>query len=276
MKKNLIWLPLIGVVSAFVVVAVGGLSGRTKSPPNPMLNAARRQEAPERVTVFSGGLDEQMAATICDLSGKPDPQVLLFCTAGEDATNVIERYVRPFRAVGAHVEPVKIWSEVPKDLVALRRKIMKADVIWFGGGRTEYLMRKLTDYYFFAPLWAAYWNGTVMAGFSAGAIALSGAGYSDFKDDERFDLIDGMGMVDAYFCPHYQDEVWRGFDKRLEEELAYVGRASVPETAWAQEDGTMVIFRDGKPEVKVLRPGARVYRFKRTDSSWLKEEFCGE
>lgn len=276
MKRSLVWLPLIGVVSAFVVMAVGGLSGRTKSPSNPMLNASRQREAPERIAVFSGGLDEQMAATICDLSGKSDPQVLLFCTAGEDATNTIERYARPFRAAGARVEPVKIWSEVPQGLAALRRKIMKADIIWFGGGWTEYLMRKLTDCYLYAPLWAAYWNGTVMAGFSAGAIALSDAGYTDFKDDGRFDLIDGMGMVDAYFCPHYQGEVWRGFDKRLEEELAYVGRASVPETAWAQEDGTLVIFRDGKPEVKVLRPGAHVYRFARVNGSWVKEEFRGE
>lgn len=276
MKKILTWLPLIGVVSAFVVVAVGGLSGRTKFPPNPMLNVARQQETPERIAVFSGGLDEQMAATICNLSGKSDPQVLLFCTAGEDATNVIERYARPFRAAGARVEPVKIWSEVPKDLLALRRKIMKADIIWFGGGWTEYLVRKLHDYYLYEPLWAAYMNGTVMAGFSAGAIVLSSAGYNDFKEGGRYDFIDGMGMVDAYFCPHYQDEVWRGFDKRLEEELAYVGRASVPETAWAQEDGTMVIFRDEKPEVKVLRPGAHVYRFARVDGSWVKKEFRGE
>ena len=276
MKKILIWLSLIGVVSAFVVVAVGGLSGRTKFPPNPMSNAVQRQEAPERIAVFSGGLDEQMAATICDLSGKPNPQVLLFCTAGEDATNVIERYARPFRAAGAHVEPVKIWSEVPKDLVALRQKIMKSDIIWFGSGRTECLVRKLHDYYLYAPLWAAYWNGTVMAGFSAGAIALSFAGYNDFADGGRCDLIDGMGIVDAYFCPHYQDKVWRGFDRRLEEELAYIGRASVPEMAWAQEDGTMVIFRDDKPKVKILRPGARVYRFARVDGSWVKEEFRGE
>ena len=56
MKKILIWLPLIGVVSAFVVMAVGGLSGRTKFPSNPMLNAARQQEVPERIAVFSGGL----------------------------------------------------------------------------------------------------------------------------------------------------------------------------------------------------------------------------
>ena len=271
MKKLLLWLPLIGVVAAFVVAAVGGLAGGTMRPPRPTPDAARQQEAPARIAVYCGGLDEQMAATICELSGEPDPQVLLFCTAGEDATNDIERYARPFRAAGARVEPVKIWSETPKDLAALRRKIMKADVVWFGGGWTEYLMRKLHDDYLFAPLWAAYQGGTVMAGFSAGAITLSFAGYNDFTDNGRFDLIYGMGMVDAYFCPHYQSEVWRGFDKRLEEELAYVGRTEIPDTAWAQEDGTMVIFRDGEPEVKVLRPGARVFRFRRTDGRWTKE-----
>ena len=278
MKKTLLWLPLIGLVSAFVVVAVGGLSGRTRFPPKPEPNAVRQQEAPERIAVFSGGLDERMAATICDLSGRPNPQVLLFCTAGEDAANNIENYARPFRAAGARVEPVKIWSEAPKDIVALRRKIMKADIIWFGGGWTEYLVRKLHDYYLYAPLWAAYANGTVMAGFSAGAILLSFAGYNDFKLKEgvRYDLIDGMGIVDAYFGPHYQLEVWRGFDRRLQEELSYIGSAEVPETAWAQEDGTMVIFRNGEPEVKVFRPGARVYRFRRTDSAWVKEEFHGE
>lgn len=273
MKKLWLWAPLIGVVSACVVVAVGGLSGKMAFPSNPAANAVRRQKPPERIAVFSGGLDEEMAAAICGLSSKPDPQVLLFCTAGEDATNDVERYARPFRAAGARVEPVKIWSETPKDLAALRRKIVKADVVWFGGGWTEYLVRKLHDDYLFAPLWAAYGNGTVMAGFSAGAIMLSFAGYTDFKDDGRFDFIDGMGMVDAYFCPHYQGEVWRGFDKRLEEELAYAGRIEVPETAWAQEDGTMVVFRNGEPEVEVFRPGAHVYRFKRTGGTWVKEEF---
>lgn len=131
----------------------------------------------------------------------------------------------------------------------------------------------LHDYYLYASLWAAYQNGTVMAGFSAGAILLSNAGYNDFrlKEGVRYDLIDGMGIVDAYFCPHYQDEVWRGFDKRLEEELAYVDYFEVPETAWAQEDGTMVIFRNDEPEVKVLRPNAHVYQFKRADGRWIKK-----
>ena len=271
MKKLWLWAPLIGVVSACVVVAVGGLSGKMAFPSNPAANAVRRQKPPERIAVFSGGLDEEMAATICDLSGEPDPQVLLFCTAGEDATNNIEHYARPFRAAGARVEPVKIWAEEPKDVVALRQKIMKADIIWFGGGWTEYLVRKLHDYYLYASLWAAYQNGTVMAGFSAGAIVLSNAGYTDFKDSGRYDLIDGMGMVNAYFCPHYQSEVWRGFDKRLEEELAYVDCLEVPETAWAQEDGTMVIFRNDEPEVKVLRPNAHVYQFKRADGRWIKK-----
>ena len=270
---------LILVVLAVLFGAVAWLATTYWAEPEPQGGCAERQaEGPQRIAVFSGGLDEEMAATICDLSGKPDPQVILFCTAGEDATNNIEHYARPFRAAGARVEPVKIWAEEPKDIVALRQRIMKADIIWFGGGWTEYLVRKLHDYYLYASLWAAYQRGTVMAGFSAGAILLSFAGYNDFRlrDGVRYDFIDGMGIVDAYFCPHYQDEVWRGFDKRLEEELAYVDCFEVPETAWAQEDGTMITFRNDEPEVKVLRPGAKVYRFKRTDCSWVKKEFRGE
>lgn len=106
------------------------------------------------------------------------------------------------------------------------------------------------------------------------AIVLSFAGYNDFKDEGRRDLIDGIGMVDAYFCPHCLDDAWRGFDERLGEELAYIGRAEVPETAWAQEDGTMVIFRneEEEPEVKVLRPGSRVYRYCST-RSWRRRNF---
>ena len=263
---------LILVVLAVCFGAVAWLATTYWAEPEPQGGCAERQaEGPQRIAVFSGGLDEEMAATICDLSGEPDPQVLLFCTAGEDATNNIEHYARPFRAAGARVEPVKIWAEEPKDIVALRQRIMKADIIWFGGGWTEYLVRKMHDYYLYASLWAAYQNGTVMAGFSAGAIVLSNAGYTDFKDSGRYDLIDGMGMVNAYFCPHYQSEVWRGFDKRLEEELAYVDCLEVPETAWAQEDGTMVIFRNDEPEVKVLRPNAHVYQFKRADGRWIKK-----
>ena len=266
---------ILGIL-AMCFAAVAWLATTYWSEPEAQGGSAERQtEGPQRIAVYCGGLDEQMAATICELSGEPDPQVLLFCTAGEDATNDIERYARPFRAAGARVEPVKIWAEEPKDLAALRQKIMKADIIWFGGGWTEYLVRKLHDYYLYASLWAAYQNGTVMAGFSAGAILLSHAGYNDFrlKEGVRYDLIDGMGIVDAYFGPHYQLEVWRGFDRRLQEELSYVGSAEVPETAWAQEDGTMIIFRNDEPEVKVLRPNAHVYQFRRTNCSWVREEF---
>ena len=237
--------------------------------------AERQEEGPQRIAVLSCGLDRDVAAKICDLCGKPEPRTLVFCTADEDVTNDIARTEQWFRSFGVRAETVNICSEAPADLAALRRKIMTADIIWFGGGRTECLLHKLQDYYLFAPLWAAYWNGTVMAGSGTGAIVLSFAGYNDFKDEGRRDLIDGIGMVDAYFCPHCQDDAWRGFDERLGEELVYIGRAEVPETAWAQEDGTMVIFRneEEEPEVKVLRPGSRVYRYKRTGGSWVKEEF---
>lgn len=234
-------------------------------------DAVRQVNGPDRIVVFSGGLDEEVASTLCNFSGMPSPQVLLFCTASEDATNDIGRCARQFRAVGARVEPVKLWSETPKDFAALRQKIMCADIIWFDDGKAENIMRKLQDDYLFTSLYAAYLNGTVMAGCGAGATALSYAGYNIFGEDERRDLIDGMGLVHAYFCPHCQDEVWRGFDERLQEELAYVKFATIPETAWAQEDGTMVIFRNDEPQVQILRPGSHVYRFRQATGHWAKE-----
>lgn len=104
MKKTLLWLPLFGLVSAFVVVAVGGLSGRTRFPPKPEPNAVRQQEAPGRIAVFSGGLDERMAATICDLSGRPNPQVLLSARRAR-TRRTTSRTMR-----GRSVRRVRAWS----------------------------------------------------------------------------------------------------------------------------------------------------------------------
>ena len=47
--------------------------------------------------------------------------------------------------------------------------------------------------------------------------------------------------------------------------------ATLPATAYAVEDGTMVFWTDGKPEFKKLNPKRNVHRFTRTDGVWKKE-----
>ena len=221
-------------------------------------------QMPIRKAVFASGYGEQIVE-ICKLTEKRTPKVLVFATAARDLPEVTDPIVESFRQCTDKIEIIKLWDEAPEDLVALRKKILRTDIIWFSGGMTERLADKISFYHLADTFREAYRRGTVMTGTSAGCIILCHAGFNDFTDG-RYDLIEGMGMLPVFFCPHYQGKDWQRFDKRLRDEIY----PETPSEAWALEDGAMVIFRNEKPEIKIFNPPAQPYRFLRKDEKWEK------
>ena len=218
----------------------------------------------ERKAVFCGGSGDWELSTCCALSGKENPKLLLFCAANGDAAWSVEGAAKQGAKFTANAEVVRLF-EPTATAAELRAKILSADVVFFYGGATEKLAERLSFWHLDDALRLAYARGTVLAGYSAGAIILSHAGLTDFPND-RYDLISGLGVVDCYFCPHYEGGRWKEFDARLDEETD----ESLPREAWALERGMAVVFRDGRPEVVSNNPKGHVWRFTRNKGVWTK------
>lgn len=80
-----------------------------------------------------------------------------------------------------------------------------ADIIYENGGDTEFLIDlwKKTD--FANKIIEAYNNEKVISGVSAGAICLFNCGNSDKYLNQQLNKIDGLNIIDVYFCPHYNN-----------------------------------------------------------------------
>ena len=234
-------------------------------------SAAHEKAKGPRKAVFGPGQQEVHIKAICEFAGKVNPKVLVFETAEGDAESEIAKRVAYFKAAGAEPEAIRMYKE-KIDAAAVRRKIREADIIWFGCGNSEWLRGKIDFYYLEDAIKAAYRDGTVLCGNSAGSLMQSYGGLNDFTDG-RYDFIKGMGIIRAYFVPHYQSELFGAakFDPRLAEETD----PGTPDEAWAVENGAGVFFVNEKPEVRRVvgkgeSPAAKAYHFVRKDGKWKK------
>ncbi|MFS0557559.1 Type 1 glutamine amidotransferase-like domain-containing protein [Brevibacillus sp. 179-C9.3 HS] len=80
------------------------------------------------------------------------------------------------------------------------------DVIYVGGGNTQYMLEKWRAMNFDAVLKEAYEKGTLLAGISAGAMCWFETCFSE-KTDGTFEEFKGLGLLPGSFCPHYNDDV---------------------------------------------------------------------
>lgn len=80
-----------------------------------------------------------------------------------------------------------------------------ADIIYENGGNTEFLMNLWKKTGFDEKIIEAYNNEKVISGVSAGAICLFNCGNSDKYLSQELNKVDGLNIIDAYFCPHYNN-----------------------------------------------------------------------
>lgn len=143
--------------------------------------------------------------------GRARPRVVILPTASApDGEVVFQRWaemgVAHFAALGAEVEPVLVRTvEEASDLAALQA-VGEADLIYLSGGKPGYLRAVLAGSPLGAALRAANARGAVLAGCSAGAMALAAR-----QPDLRRRMIpwplrwgSGLGLVsNVAVLPHY-------------------------------------------------------------------------
>ncbi|PLS17353.1 peptidase E [Bacillus sp. M6-12] len=137
-------------------------------------------------------------------------KICFISTASNDAQGYIDQFYKAFSNFEAsHLIQDDFLKENIKEFV------MKQDVLYVGGGNTQYMLTKWREIEFDKILREAYENGIILAGISAGAMCWFDTCYSE-REDGIFEEFKGLGFVQGSFCPHYNNEFRRkAYDKWL-------------------------------------------------------------
>lgn len=185
---------------------------------------------------FQKAETEHIDRIVIKSTGVQHPRVLFLPTASRDDQGYTKRFKQYYRSLGCIVESLRLFhSKLSEE--AIKEKILDVDIVYIGGGNTLLLHQKLCEFKLQHVLREAYEKGIVICGYSAGANILFDYGYSDIDDNgKRFDLIEGIHLVDGIFCPHAQDENRSDFKEKYSNE-AYALYACNDSEALIVEDG---------------------------------------
>ncbi|MGN0636632.1 MAG: Type 1 glutamine amidotransferase-like domain-containing protein [Acutalibacteraceae bacterium] len=186
---------------------------------------------------FDNGEMYTVAEHIVSLSGKKNPSVVFLPTAGFDRIEAAEEALRDtFLKLGcSRFEPLFLTDET-LDYGHIEQTILGCDILYAGGGNLQFMMDTLRKTGADKALRKAYDKGTILSGFSSGAICWFTGGYDDCGPDKAYIFLECLGFLPRYYCPHYISESWQSFEKRLPE----VGSDGI-----GVEDGAALVYRDG-------------------------------
>ena len=139
----------------------------------------------------------------------------------------------------------------PEDL---RTFVLAQDVIYVGGGNTANMLAVWRVHGMDEALRAAWEQGVVLCGSSAGMICWFEAGLTDSFGPRLEGMRDGLGFLPGSACPHYDGEELRRPRYRALVDGGFPA-------GWAAEDGVGLHFEGTElTEVVSAFPGKRAYR----------------
>jgi dipeptidase E len=205
---------------------------------------------------------------IIRLARKEKPNLLFIPTASGDAESYYEAVKEHFgKRLSAKTDVLYLLRE-KSDKREIERKILRADIIYVGGGNTFRMMRAWRKTGADILLKQAYENGKVLSGISAGAICWFRWGNSDSRRGNNPDAdlirVSGLGLINALFCPHYDFEEDRKPDLRIM-------MKKTPGIAIAAENCCAIEILDDTYRIIFSKPSANAYKV-----YWSKGEFFEE
>ena len=215
------------------IVAMGG-GGFSMEPENPLLDD------------FVLSLSRRRPARVCFLP-----------TASADSHAYVAKFYRAFsgRSIPTDVtifDPTA-FARHPARTADLPGVLAAQDVIYVGGGNTANMLAIWRAHGIDRILRNAWLEGVVMTGVSAGMLCWFRGGVTDsFGGLDA--LNDGLGLINATACPHYDGEAER---RPTYHRLVSEGFPG----GFAADDGAALYFR-GTDLVEAVssRPGAGAYR----------------
>ncbi len=155
---------------------------------------------------------------IIKISNKKNPRLLFIPTASSDSEAYFDCVQKYFgKKLSCKVDVLYLLKEKLNRKQA-EDKILKADIIYVGGGNTLKMMKIWRKIGLDKILIKAWKRGVVMSGLSAGSICWFDFGQSDFKKfnnpEAGYSKVTGLGFIKALNCPHFDVEKERKNDLR--------------------------------------------------------------
>ena len=184
------------------------------------------------------------------LTGVECPKVCFLPTASGDADHYIVRFYRAFPAGRCEPSHVSLFRRDggAGDLAA---HLMTQDLVYVGGGSLISLLGTWTAHGIDLMLRAAWENGVVMAGLSAGSLCWFDHAVTAFHGESR--KVRGMGLLPCSNAVHYDD--------KPERRAAFLEAiADGMPAGYGTGDGAALHFVDAAlARVVSSRPHARAY-----------------
>jgi dipeptidase E len=188
---------------------------------------------------------------ILNQTGKARPRVCFVPTASGDSAAYIERFYHAFQTLDCDPSHLSVFDGPVGDW---RDYVLSKDVIYVGGGNTRNLLTLWRDWTLDRTMRAAWEQGTVMAGISAGSICWFEDGLTDSVPGTLTPLR-CLGFLKGSNCPHYDGESQR---RPFFQRFVSSGQIS---PGIACDDGVALHFiNDNLHRIVSSRRSARAYR----------------
>ena len=184
---------------------------------------------------------------------RSEPRVLFLPTASGDSAFYSSLFRMCFAGRAGELTVLELFDRTVDDIDGLVRD---QDLIVVGGGNTANMLAIWRVHGVDRALRAAYEAGTVMTGWSAGALCWFEGGTTDSFTPDLSGLTDGLGFLTGSVSPHYDSELRPRVYAR---EIA----AGLP-PGIALDDGVAARYEDERlVEVVSGRGGGRAFRVDR-------------
>lgn len=159
----------------------------------------------QRNIIAIGGLASEkqsypLFASLLKLVKVPRPRISFLATAKGDDPEFLDRFYAIFSTFSCIPSHLPLFERSP-DLAA---HILNQDIILVSGGNTRSMLAVWRAWELPPLLHQAWHQGTVLAGWSAGAICWFEMGLTDSRAS-GYDPIQGLGFLPGSCCPHYGD-----------------------------------------------------------------------
>lgn len=216
------------------------------------------------ITLGGGNLSGSMKDYLLSLF-ETKPKVCFIPTASGNSKFAIADFYKFFPHNSTHITFSKKGS-----FKRYRKKLLKQDVIFVGGGNTIYLIAILKKYKIDEILKEAYDKGIVLCGVSAGM----NCWFEEFATDSLVEgyiapFKKGLGFLRGSSCPHYDAPVYR-------RAFNYFIKKGILNSGFGADGGVALHFIDGKLENVVSSEyRAKGYSVTKEEEKTLITRFIG-
>lgn len=196
---------------------------------------------------FSNGEDNALLEEyVLAARGVDNPSICFLPTASGDAPDYIVSFYAAFSQQRCRPSHLPLIQPVAADLEA---EIAKHDILLIGGGNTKNMLALWRGWGLDEMIRQAYERGTLLAGWSAGAICWFEQGVTDSIPGE-LTALDCLGLLPGSCCPHYDGERARraAYQRLMRKEGMPAGIALDDATAAHYVDGELVRLVGARPQ----------------------------